>query len=178
MKLTMKSTLAISLAAWMFLAGGFATASAKSTQAAQSRTLPVLVKVDTKGKVTEVSPAYRVRPSFQRLLRNTISKMITKPAMKKGKAVTSQLVITLAVLTSKDANGNAESTLKYLAAKPLPPGAWSWGHDAQGRLALTSQSPQDNIQIPLTPMEQRANAMNAAAQAQRYQSMNQGSGRP
>ena len=164
----MKTTFALTLAALMFLVCGSPAVLAKDAPAVQSHNLPVLIKVNAKGKVTDVTPAFKVRPSFQRLLGDTIRKMITKPAMKKGKAVSSQLVITLAVLTSKGADGKNATTLKYLTAKPLPPGAWTWARDAQGRLALTSQSTQDNIQIPLTPMEQRANAINAAAAASRY----------
>lgn len=149
----MQKTMATALVVLLSLAGGLVPASASNAAAGQSHTLPVLVKVSTTGKVTDISPAYKLRPSFQRLLRTTLGKMITRPAMKKGKAVDSQLVITLAVLTSKDANGETQSTLRYLAAKPLPPGAWHWIRNAENRLALSSQVSNYVINYPPTDMD-------------------------
>lgn len=164
----MKRIITLALVVLVFLAGGIASAQASDAPTKQSRTLPVLVKVDAKGKVTDIAPAYRVRPAFKHLLMDTLGKMITKPAMHKGKPVESQLVVTLAVLTSKKADGSALTTLKYLDAKPLPPGTWLWTHDAEDRLALTSQAMDVMVKIPLTDMERKANALNAAAAAQRY----------
>lgn len=149
----MQKTIATALVVLMCLAGGLATASEPNAPAGQSHVLPILVKVNTTGKVTDISPAYKLRPSFQRLLRNTIDKMITKPAMKKGKAVNSQLVITLAVLTNKAVNGKEDTTLKYLAARPLPPGSWHWIRNAENRLALSSQSSTYVIDYPPTDMD-------------------------
>jgi len=164
----MKRIVTLALVVLVCLAGGIASAPASDAPAKQSRTLPVLVKVNAKGEVTDIAPAYKVRPAFKHLLKDTLSKMITKPAMQKGKPVDSQLVVTLAVLTSKQADGKPATTLKYLAAKPLPSGSWMWAHDAEDRLALTTQAMSVMVKIPLTDMESKANALNAAAAAERY----------
>lgn len=149
----MKTTNALMMACLLVLASVWAQAVQADTNPMRTHTLPVLVKVDATGKVTGISPAYNLRPSFQRLLRDTINKMVTKPAMKNGKAVNSQLVITLSVLTGKAVNGRAETTLRYLSVKPLPPGTWHWSRNEENRLALSTQVSNDVTVYPPTDMD-------------------------
>lgn len=149
----MNKAIALIISCVMVVAFAWAPAAQADTNAMNSHLLPILVNVDATGKVTGISPAYKLRPSFQRLLRNTISKMVTKPAMKNGKAVNSQFVLTLSVLISKAVNGKAQTTLKYLSVKPLPPGTWHWNRNEENRLALSSQVLNDVTVYPPTDMD-------------------------
>lgn len=101
--------------------------------------VPVLVSVDTQGKVTQADPAYKLRPSIKQVLHDTVQKMITKPAMHNGKPIRSQFVINLA-MTTTSTHGGYNATFKYVSSKPLPNGTWHWSHDQTGRLALANQN--------------------------------------
>lgn len=149
----MKLSHALMLATALILASCWTPAVSADSAAGAQRTLPVLVHVNSKGVITEITPAFRLRPGFRHIVRDTLNTMITKPALRKGKPVESQLVITLAVLTSKAVNGKAETTLKYLAAKPLPSGIWHWIRNAEGELALSSQFSNYMIEYPPTDMD-------------------------
>lgn len=100
------------------------------------RVIPVLVHVDAHGKVTDFSPAYRMRPSFKRLLGRTLTAMITRPAMHKGHPVSSQFVINLALVAVPDKAGTYAAKFDYVSSAPLPSGSWSWVRVDGGRLAL------------------------------------------
>lgn len=65
----------------MAMAAGTAAAPAHH---AGNRMIPVIVNVDAHGKVTDVTPAYNLHPSFVRKLRETLQHMIEKPAMRHG----------------------------------------------------------------------------------------------
>ena len=149
----MKQTVAMMLAAALLVAFAWTPEAFADSNAAESHTLPVLVSVNAKGEVTDVAPAYNLRPAMKHLLKDTLNKMITKPAMNKGKAVDSQFVITLAVLVNEGAKGKVGTTFKYLAVKSLPPGSWHWVRNAENRLALSSQSSQVLIKYPPTDMD-------------------------
>lgn len=139
----MKTTFALTLAVLMYLVCGFAAVTAQNAPAGESHTLPVLVKVDSKGKVGDISSAYSISPAFQKLIHATLAKMITKPAMKKGKPVASQFVITFGVIKQQVASGQTSVSLKYLGSKALPPGNWHWVRDKQDdKLALANANAQ------------------------------------
>lgn len=116
---------------------------ASAAQPAQGATkgqhvIPVLVSVNSHGKVTDVTPAYRMRPEFSRLLRSTLDQMIKKPAMRHGKAVSSQFVMNMALNASKRSDGQYQAKFDYVSSKPLPTGSWYWVHRSDGTLALSA----------------------------------------
>lgn len=124
-------------------------ASPSSDQSANSRFIPVLVNVDTHGTVTKVDPAVKMRPTQTRELKETIAKMISKPAMKNGHAVNSQFVMKFAV--ESPADGSQKYSLRYLSVKSLPPGTWHWVvSDESGphRFALASGLQQKIFDTP------------------------------
>ncbi|RAP59544.1 hypothetical protein BTJ49_02510 [Oleiagrimonas sp. MCCC 1A03011] len=100
------------------------------------RTLPVLVHVDKQGTVTDVTPAYKVRPSLVKVLRATLNKMITKPAQDHGKPISSDVVVTLALHVMEKKDGTHAANFQYVSMKPLPAGSWHWVHTPDHRLAL------------------------------------------
>ncbi|HEX7339661.1 MAG TPA: hypothetical protein VF271_06965 [Rhodanobacteraceae bacterium] len=102
--------------------------------------LPVLVQVNNRGTVTDIAPAYPLKPRFRRLLRQSVDGMVTGPAHDKaGRAIPSQFVMYLTTQTSARADGEYNFSFKYLKAIPVPAGAWYWGHLDGRRLALISQ---------------------------------------
>lgn len=139
----MKSKVAILFALFFCFGCAMVSASPKGKDDAfQSRQLPVLVKVDSHGKVTESEPAYRLRPSLKRELHGIIQKMITKPAMDHGKPTASQFVINFNMVATAQENGGYAAKFKYVSIKPLPTGDWHWTHSNDHQLALADQSSQ------------------------------------
>lgn len=106
--------------------------------------LPVLVKVDDQGKVTEVSPAYKLRPKFRRLLRKTLDEMITAPAHQDGHAIASQFVINMVTKATPRDDGKYDFGFTYVSTQPVPSGSWYWNHIDGHRLALVRQGAFQN----------------------------------
>lgn len=115
-----------------------AHADSMSLNGFRNHALPVLVTVDSHGKVTAVSPAYPLRLPMQRLLRSTLRKMITGPAVVHGKATASQAVINLAVDAVPQQDGKYKVSFSYVDAMPVPYGTWYWNHIDGHRLALVN----------------------------------------
>lgn len=107
------------------------------------KVLPVLVQVDSHGKVTRVSPSIELTPGYDRLLRQTLDQMITRPANDHGRPVASQFVINLGMQASPRPDGKYDARFVYVSASPVPPGSWYWVHVDGHRLALRSQ--YDNL---------------------------------
>jgi hypothetical protein len=123
------------------LAGGqAATATSMSINHFTPRVLPVLVQVDSHGKVTDVSPSVELAPRYDRLLRQTLDEMITRPANDHGRAVASQFVINLGLETASRPDGNYDARFVYVSTSPVPPGSWYWVHIDGHRLALRSRN--------------------------------------
>lgn len=129
----------------LFLFAGAATtsvamAASGAKKAPERRVMPVLVHVDSHGKVTDVSPAYHLRPAMGRVLESTLDKMITRPATDHGHPVSSQFVINLALDFIPQGNGRYGVKFSYVSSKPLPSGQWSWVHKDNHQLALQDRS--------------------------------------
>lgn len=131
----------LTLMLFLFAGVMFASvASARPEKAPERRIVPVLVHVDSHGKVTDISPAYPFRPGMSRVLEKTLDKMITKPAMSHGHPISSQFVINLALDFVPQGNGKYGVKFSYVSSKPLPSGQWSWVHKDNHQLALQDRS--------------------------------------
>ena len=136
----------------MMMFAGVLTAGASAAIAASPHSLnefrpnvlPVLVQVDAKGKVTEVSPSDELSPKVNRLLRQTLDGMISKPATEHGRPVSSQFVVNLAVQTSPREEGDYLAWFVYVSSSPVPNGSWYWVHIDGHRLALASRNDFDH----------------------------------
>jgi hypothetical protein len=102
--------------------------------------MPVLVHVDARGKVTDVSPSVELSPKVNRLLRQNLDELITKPATDHGRPVSSQFVINLAMQASPRADGDYLARFVYVSSSPVPSGQWYWVHIDGHRLALANRS--------------------------------------
>lgn len=114
------------------IAGGAAMASSGALSPFKPRILPVLVQVDSHGKITEISPAIELSPQVKRLLAQNLGEMITKPAFDHGKPISSQFVVNLAVHATPRKEGDYDAQFAYVSTAPVPSGSWHWV-DIEGR---------------------------------------------
>ncbi|GLQ98162.1 hypothetical protein [Dyella mobilis] len=116
---------------------------------------PVLVHVNAQGKITDISPAYKLSPDLMKLLRSNLADMIHTPAKDKdGKPMASQFIINLALQTDALSTGGYNVHFAYVSASPVPTGSWYWGHDSTGKLGLVSRDVLNNftnMQSSFTP---------------------------
>ena len=77
--------------------GPLAMASSVSLTSFPPRVMPVLVHVNSLGKVTEVQPSAQLSPRLQRLLASSLRQWISKPAMVDGHPVDSQSIVNVAL---------------------------------------------------------------------------------
>lgn len=119
---------------------GAALASSGSLNEFRPKVLPVLVQVNSHGKVTDMSPAMELSPPLRRLLRANLDEMISAPATDKhGRPISSQFIMNLALQASPLDNGNFDAHFAYLSTAPVPAGSWYWVHIDGHRLALARQ---------------------------------------
>lgn len=104
------------------------------------KTVPVLVKVNSHGKVTSISPALELRPDFERLIRQSVQEMITGPAKYRGRPISSQLVMFMIPETTARTDGQYDVRFTSVKNQPVPPGMWYWLNDNGHRLALVNRS--------------------------------------
>lgn len=169
-----RSQLCLALGLLVASASAFA-ADSWSLNAFKPHVLPVLVHVDARGKVTEVSSSTRLSPAFDRLLRSSLDDMIKKPAMDHDRPVASQFVINLALNVTPRDSGDYEASFAYVSAKPVPSGSWYWSHEDGYRLALINRDgldrwhPRADHRLPRdafpSPMPRDMDAPNAILQS-------------
>lgn len=109
----------------------------------RNHALPVLVRVNDQGKVTDVQPSVTLTPRTDRLLRASLDEMISKPAMVKDRPVSSIFVIQLALNVDKQADGKYRAHFSYVSSLPVPAGQWYWVHINGHRLALAEDNGRD-----------------------------------
>lgn len=102
------------------------------------RTLPVLINVDSTGKVVSASPAAELPPPVQRILLTNLDEMVTGPAHWKGKAVSSQCIINVALKATERPDGKFDAGFAYVSSQPVPIGRWHWVNVDGRRLMLAS----------------------------------------
>ncbi|MEP6898819.1 MAG: hypothetical protein ABI870_09835 [Rhodanobacter sp.] len=104
------------------------------------KVMPVLVHVDARGNVTDVSSSTELSPRFDRLLRQNLDEMIDRPAIEHGHPVSSQFVINLALNVTPRKEGDYFANFRYVSASPVPNGSWYWVKIDGHRLALANRS--------------------------------------
>jgi hypothetical protein len=158
----MKRPILLSLIVTLGFASGLAMASPQDGNRAVNRVIPVLLNINTKGKVTEVNPGYRLRPNFKQFLNGQLKKIAVKPAMEKGKPVSRQYLLMLALKAAPREGDNYSVNLKLLSSKALPIGLgpWHWVHGDGHHLALASPS-QPKFSLSGPSWTQKMKALNA-----------------
>jgi hypothetical protein len=136
----MKTLFSLAVAGCLAMGATTAGADSFSLNRFSDHVLPVLVQVDSNGKVTDISPAVELTPRFDRLLRETLDELITRPAAVRGKAIASQFVMKLGMQTKPRADGNYDASFVYLSSSPVPAGQWFWRHEDGHRLVLVNRN--------------------------------------
>lgn len=127
--------------------------AAKSIVTPAGRVLPVLVYVNSAGKITSVVPATRISPKLEDLLRKNLDEMIVKPAMHNGHPVASQFVMNVKLDVGTQTQDGYDAKFTYVSSSPIPAGRWHWvdqGVQRGQRFALAS----DATGIPRPPVYQ------------------------
>lgn len=132
----------------LFCISAAAAADSIALNGFKPRFLPVLVQVNSHGKITSVSPSTELSPPFERLLRQSLNDMISKPAIIDGRPMASQFVINLALKVTPRKDGKYDARFAYVSAVPVPSGSWYWSHEDGVRLALESSSGINRRQPP------------------------------
>lgn len=132
----MKSSLFVCVILLFGLAGTARAQDDASLIRFRNHALPVLVRVDASGRVTNMRPSVRLTPRVERLLRTNLQEMIAKPAMLQGRAISSQFVMQLALVREKRDDGKYTVRFEYVSSLPIPGGSWYWVHIDGYRLAL------------------------------------------
>lgn len=93
--------------------------------------IPVLITVDKAGKVTSMVPSQRLKPSVNRLLRETIDQLVIDPAQRNGKASSSQAVIRMKLESIARDDGQYDARFVPIEIKSVPTSAWGWRINGQ-----------------------------------------------
>lgn len=81
--------------------------------------MAVVVSVSEQGRVSRIRYAEKLPDSLQKLLKTTISKWITKPAVKNGRHVESQVLMTVQLHTEPAADGQKQAYFSYVSSEAM-----------------------------------------------------------
>jgi hypothetical protein len=144
----MKALFPLALFGMLAAGSGGATANSKSLNEFKPGIMPVLVQVNAQGKVTDASPPTQLSPQLNRLLRQNLAEMVSKPATDShGHPIASQVNNNVALHTTPRAEGDYDANFAYVSTKPVPNGSWYWVHVDGHRLALANRDNRWNRRI-------------------------------
>lgn len=151
----MKRLHVVALFGFLSVASSAAMASSSGALSPfKPRVLPVLVHVDTQGKITDISPAIELSPQAKRLLAKNLDEMINKPAFNHGKPVSSQFVVNLAVQATPREEGDYDAQFAYVSTAPVPSGSWHWVDIEGRRFALAGPNSHSPAHMPFNDTRQ------------------------
>ena len=106
---------------------GTAMASSGSLVEFKPQVMPVLVQVDTHGRVTDVQPSFQLTPWSQKLLTQQLDAWINGPATDNGHPVSSRFIVEVAMHTAQRKDGKYDASFVYVKSLPAPlGGAMHW----------------------------------------------------
>jgi len=123
----MKRVYRVAFAGLLVVSIGAAAASGpESLSGFTPRVMPVLVRVNSHGKVTKISPSSNLSPAFDRLLASDLNAWITGPAIIKGRAMDSEMIVNVALEASLRGDGKYNTYFSYVSssASPFPSSHW------------------------------------------------------
>ena len=116
--------------------GPLATASPGSLTSFPPRVMPVLVHVNSLGKVTEVQPSTQLSPRLRRLLASNLRRWISKPAMVDGHPVDSYSIVNVALHATPRKDGKYDASFAFVSILPAPFASAYWSTKDGTQLAL------------------------------------------
>lgn len=121
---------------------GTAMASSGSLVEFKPKVMPVVVQVDTQGKVTDIMPSEQLPPGLSRLLVEQLDSWIIKPAIVKGRPVASRFIAEVAMRANPRKDGKYEASFVYVKGLPMPFGGSVHWNVIDGGLELALVSDQ------------------------------------
>lgn len=91
-----------------------------SLAAASTRQLVVGVVVDAQGKVTYTTHAGKLPAKAEKLLRESLDSWITGPAVRNGQSVASKMLVTIAINSAKESDGNYRTSFSFVSSQSFP----------------------------------------------------------
>ena len=116
--------------------GTLATASPGSLTLFPPRVMPVLVHVNSLGKVTEVQPSTQLPPRLRRLLASSLRQWISRPAMVDGHSMASQSIVNVALHATPRKDGKYDVSFAFVSILPAPFASAYWSTKDGTQLAL------------------------------------------
>ncbi len=132
----------------MVASASVAHAQSASLNPFPPKVLPVLVQVNNQGKITDASPAISLTPQLDRLLRQNLGEIVTGPATRHGKPVSSQFVANMQLKAAPAEPGKYSTQFVYVSSSPVPTGRWHWVHIDGHRLALAESDSHTPRPLP------------------------------
>lgn len=120
--------------------GSTAMASNGSLTQFTPKVMPVLVHVNSHGKVTNISPSTPLPPQFAHMLESSIRGWISKPAVIHGRNVDSDMIINVAFKASPRGDGNYDAGFAYVSSSPTPYKSSHWVSKDGYQLGLVDNS--------------------------------------
>ncbi len=121
----------------------FATAG----QSADAGTIPVLIKVDAAGNVTEISPWAQLSDELSALLQTNVKEMVVSPATNAaGRRIESQFLANMQLVTEPTEHGQITAHFSNVSIKGLPnTGRWYWANtnSTQPALSMADYKPSE-----------------------------------
>lgn len=101
--------------------------------------LPVLVRVNSSGKISKVSPATTLSPDLTRQMDNDLEKIVTEPSVENYGRSFGQFVVNLALDVTPRPDGRFDAKFRMVSVDPVPAGEWYWVK-INGWYSLSSES--------------------------------------
>lgn len=134
----MKRFYRVAVAVVLATAAGVVAASNGSLTQFKPQVMPVLVRVDSHGKVTRISPSSELTPAFDRMLATSLNAWITKPAVINGRAISTEMIVNVALRVSPREDGKYDAAFAYVSSSATPYGSSHWVTIDGNRLALAN----------------------------------------
>ncbi|WP_156455897.1 MULTISPECIES: hypothetical protein [Stenotrophomonas] len=119
-------------------------AQADNPVPSHQRVLPVLVKLNTQGRVTDVNPALRLPPKIDRLLRANINELFSGPTntAAPGDSDSSRQFVANMTTVATPSGSEYLQTVHFalVSTQTVPIGNWYWAHTDGRRLALVNRN--------------------------------------
>lgn len=119
--------------------------------------VPVLVSVNSQGKVTHVQASQNLKPSLSKLLRKNLEEAIVAPALRDDKPVNAQIVMRMKLDLTPTEDGRYAARFLPVESKQVPYGAWFWLLDGD-RYALVDDVRGPPVLRQAPPPEPRRQA--------------------
>jgi hypothetical protein len=136
----MKRVPMLAVAGILAAVGGTAMATDGSLTQFTPKVMPVLVHVNSHGKVTSVSPSTALPPQLAHVLDSTLKGWISKPAVIDGRAVDTDMVVNVALQASPRDDGQYDARFAYVSSSPTPYKSSHWVSKDGYELGLADNS--------------------------------------